>query len=327
MKGIEHGSPAPPRDVLVSVIVIIYNQARFLGEAIESVLRQTYEHYEIIVMDDDSTDDPAAVAARYPGVRFYTQPNQGTAGATRNSGFEKSRGEYLVFLDADDRLLPDALEVGVSGLEAHPECGFSVGRFLPMTVDGTPLPLMYGECHADDHYDAFLRWQHSWSVATIVFRRGVFESVGGFNGAKSMMGVDDFDLVLRIARNLPVYCHNQITAEYRFHNANTSRNLEMMFRSSLAVFRSEWRWVKGNKKYEAALRRGLRHCRDGFAEQLVEQVRAQAKSRGGRRQALRGVLALARLHPRVLLKHAYRKTYCLLYRVKSTDLDENSAPS
>jgi glycosyltransferase involved in cell wall biosynthesis len=327
MIGMEYNSPPPPGEALVSVIIICYNQARFLGEAIESVLRQTYKHYEIIVMDDDSTDDPAAVAARYPGVRFFTQPNQGTAGATRNSGFRQSKGEYLVFLDADDRLLPNALEVGVAGMNAHPECGFSVGRFLPVSVDGTPLPLMYGECSADDHYDAFLRWQHSWSVATILFRRSVFESVGGFNGSKNMMGVDDFDLVLRISRNLPVHCHNQITAEYRFHSANTSRNVEMMFRSSLAVFRSEWPWVKGNKKYEEALRRGLRHCRDRFAEELVEQVRAQARSRSERKQALSGVLALARLHPRILLKHAYRKTYCLVYRVKGTDLDEKSAPS
>ncbi|MCA1616983.1 MAG: glycosyltransferase family 2 protein [Acidobacteria bacterium] len=126
----------PPPSPLASVIIICYNQARFLGEAIESVLRQTYKHYEIVVMDDGSTDDPAAVAARYPGVRFFTQPNQGTAGATRNSGFRKSRGEYLVFLDADDRLLPNALGVGVAGLTGHPECGFAVGRFLPMTVDG-----------------------------------------------------------------------------------------------------------------------------------------------------------------------------------------------
>ncbi|MCA1616982.1 MAG: hypothetical protein LC800_23450 [Acidobacteria bacterium] len=186
---------------------------------------------------------------------------------------------------------------------------------------------MYDECHADDHYDAFLRWQHSWSVATIVFRRGVFESAGGFNGSAKMRGVDDFDIVLRIARSLPVHCHNQITAEYRFHSENTSRNVEMMFRSSLAVFRSEWRWVKGNKKYEEAFRRGLRHCRDGFAEQLVEQVRAKIKSRGERKQALRGVLALARLHPQILFKHAYRKAYCLVCRVKSADLGGNSAPS
>jgi glycosyltransferase involved in cell wall biosynthesis len=327
MSNLDHDSRPPAPDALVSVIIIIYNQARFLGEAIESVLRQTYKHYEIVVMDDDSTDDPAAVAARYPGVRFFTQPNQGTAGATRNSGFQKSRGEYLVFLDADDRLLPNALEVGVAGLSARPECGFSVGRFLPVTVDGTPLPLMYGECSAGDHYDAFLRWQHSWSVATIVFRRSVFESVGGFNGAKDMMGVDDFDIVLRVARNFGVYCHNQITAEYRFHGANTSRNVEMMFRSSLAVFRSEWRWVKGNKKYEAAWRRGLRHCRDRFAEELVEQVRAQIKTPGGRKRALGGALALVQLHPRVLLKHAYRKTYCLVTGVKGSDLDEKSAPS
>src|ERR687890_1245755 len=103
---------------LVSVVIPCYNQAHFLGEAIESVLAQSYKDFEIIVVDDGSPDNTSEVAARYPGVRCVRQENQGLAGA-RNTGIRESKGEYLVFLDADDRLLAEALEVGVKNLEAR----------------------------------------------------------------------------------------------------------------------------------------------------------------------------------------------------------------
>src|SRR4028119_1234933 len=108
---------------LVSVIIPCYNQAYFLGEAIESVLAQSYPHFEIVVVDDGSTDNTSEVAARYPGVRCIRQENRGLAGA-RNEGIRHSSGSYLVFLDADDRLLPEALAVGLRHLKERPECAF-----------------------------------------------------------------------------------------------------------------------------------------------------------------------------------------------------------
>ena len=101
---------------LVSVVIPCYNQAHFLGEAIESVLAQTYPHREIVVVDDGSPDNTREVASRYPGVRYVRQENQGLA-AARNTGLRHSSGSYLVFLDADDRLLPEALEVGLRQLQ------------------------------------------------------------------------------------------------------------------------------------------------------------------------------------------------------------------
>src|SRR5215212_9690625 len=98
----QQGSPP-----LVSVVIPCYNQAHFLSEAIESVLAQTHPNFEIIVVDDGSTDNTSEVAARYPGVRHIRQDNQGLA-AARNTGLRESKGTCLVFLDADDRLLPNA---------------------------------------------------------------------------------------------------------------------------------------------------------------------------------------------------------------------------
>ena len=96
---------------LVSVIIPCYNQAHYLREAIASVRRQTYLHVETVVVDDGSQDDTAAVAHEY-NVRYVYQANSGVSTA-RNAGIGHVSGEFVIFLDADDRLLPRAVEIGV----------------------------------------------------------------------------------------------------------------------------------------------------------------------------------------------------------------------
>jgi glycosyltransferase involved in cell wall biosynthesis len=123
---------------LVSVVIPCYNQAHFLGETIQSVFAQSYPRFEVVVVDDGSTDDTSEVAARYPGVRCVRQDNQGVS-AARNSGLLRSEGEYAVFLDADDRLLPGALEAGLECLRVHPRCAFASGRYRFIAGDGSFL--------------------------------------------------------------------------------------------------------------------------------------------------------------------------------------------
>src|SRR3712207_3649838 len=108
---------------LVSVIITCYHQAHFLGEAIESVLGQAYARFEILVIDHGATHDTFEVAAQYPEVRCIRQDNQGLS-AARNSGIHESKGSCLVFLNAEDRLLPNALKLGVEYLKSHPKCAF-----------------------------------------------------------------------------------------------------------------------------------------------------------------------------------------------------------
>lgn len=105
---------------LVSVIVPAYDDGRWIGEALESILRQTRRADEVIVVDDGSTDDTAAVVARYgPPVRYERQTHAG-AGAARNRGVEMAQGDYLAFLDADDLWMDDKLERQLAALAAEP---------------------------------------------------------------------------------------------------------------------------------------------------------------------------------------------------------------
>ena len=97
---------------VVSVVIPTYNSSKFLPVAIESVIDQTHSAIEIIVVDDGSSDDTKLICDRYPAVKYIYQSNQGAASA-RNTGFRASQGSYLVFLDSDDCLFPEAIEIGL----------------------------------------------------------------------------------------------------------------------------------------------------------------------------------------------------------------------
>jgi glycosyltransferase involved in cell wall biosynthesis len=290
---------------LVTVVIPCYNQAHFLTEAIESVLSQTYRRFEIVVVDDGSTDETSEVASRYPQqhqhhqqVRLIRQENQGPSVA-RNTGIRHAKGEYLVFLDADDRLLPRALEAGVEQLEAHPECAFSSGRCDHVAVDGTPLPHTPRLHVEGDPYLALLRRCYIWPPAVVVYRRSVFEAVGGFD--TSLRSAEDYEMYLRVARRFAVCHHTEVVAQYRQHEASvTRRNSPLMLSHSVGVLRSEREHLKGRgERYQEAYEAGLRWEQGKYGDPLVGEVKAQLKE-GQWVRALRGVLALLRYYPRGL---------------------------
>ena len=280
---------------LVSVIIPCYNQAPFLGAAIESVLAQSYRRFEIIVVDDGSTDDTLEVAARYPRVCCVRQHNQGQA-AARNTGLRKSEGEYVVFLDADDRMLPEALEVGVEHLKAHPKYAFVSGHYREIAADGSPLGTREQPCPDREHYLEMLRTNYVWIPAVVMYRRSVFEFVGEFNTSLSVKGCEDYDLCLRIARDFPVHCHGTVIAEYRRHGSSTSSNPVLMLKAFLTVLREQREYAKGHKRYEVAIARGVRAARDYYGGQIAYRVLAYAREREWER-AIIGLMLLVRYHP------------------------------
>ena len=294
---------------LVSVVIPCYNQAHFLSEAIESVLAQSYPHLEIVVVDDGSTDDTFEVAGRYAGVRRIRQDNQGPS-AARNTGIRESKGNYLVFLDADDRLLPKALEVGVEYLKARPECAFVSGRYRNIAADGSLLELSPPLLIEQDHYLALLRLNYIGHPAVVMYRRSVFESVGGFN--TSLKFSEDYELYVRITRDFPVYCHGKLVAEYRQHASSWSRNSAMGLKTMLAVFRSERKHVKGSERHDEAIRAGMKVAKEYFGKRLAYNVLTQARKREWK-QMISDLLVLVRYYPGVFIR-AWRKLLKLAVR-------------
>ena len=175
---------------LVSAVIPCFNQAHFLNEAIDSLLAQTYPHLEIIVVDDGSTDNTAEVASRNANVRLVRQQNSGLA-AARNSGIRASQGEYLVFLDADDRLLPNAVEAGFNCLQGQPASVFAWGRYRRLAPDGTAIVATRYIPLDHDLYAALLRGNHIAMHATVIYRRSILDSTGGFD--VSLPACEDYD--------------------------------------------------------------------------------------------------------------------------------------
>lgn len=296
----------------VSVVIPCYQQGHFLSDAIESVLAQTLPAHEIIVVDDGSRDNTAAVAAKYPSVRYIHQDNSGPASA-RNKGISECTGSYLVFLDADDRLLSKALEIGLSSLNANPECAFVFGRCQYIEHDGSPGSVFQPPYHETDDYLAMLRICRIWHPAAVMWRVTVFDIVNGFDS--SLVSCSDYELYLRVTRRWPVHCHNNIISEYRQHQTNASSNCAQTIKSATRVLRSQLPMIEENKLYKDACRTGIRNFQSYYYRNSISQLRACAGTGRHRKHALRNVMLILQMGPMMLARSAGKRVGGFVRRV------------
>lgn len=178
----------------VSVIIPSYNCARYLGRAIDSASEQTYKDYEIVLVDDGSTDDTKDVAMRYgKKVTYLYQQNQGLS-AARNQGISKASGELLAYLDADDMWYPEKLERQVAFLDAHQECGIVHSEMSIINEQDEVLHVrFYEETQRSVPQGYCLRqllMRCHIQPVTVVERRNVFDLVGGFE--KQLLVAQDY---------------------------------------------------------------------------------------------------------------------------------------
>jgi glycosyltransferase involved in cell wall biosynthesis len=255
----------------VSVIIPCYNQAHFLSEAIESALFQTNRAIEVIVVDDGSPDNTAEVAERYSGILFVQQENRGLAEA-RNSGFRASRGEYVVFLDADDRLTPNAVESHLLCFAENPEAGFVVGDIDQINLDGSYRGSARWPLLESNHYEELLRVNHVANTIAVMFRRSIVEQAGGFR--QDCSPAEDYELLLHTARLSPSAHHRAVVAQYRRYPHSLSRNGAVMLRAMKRVMALQRDEVKGNPKLLKAWREGERFWRDRFGVEAIKQMYA-----------------------------------------------------
>jgi GT2 family glycosyltransferase len=265
-------------------------QAELLDEALRTVSAQTCQDYEVILVDDGSPVPVTPVAEAHPRTVTVRQDNAGPAVA-RNTGIARSRGQYLIFLDADDHLLPDALTSGVHALERNPEAGFAIGPREEMTFEGSPVPWHVSPPpQQTDIYLPLLRFD--WYIippSSAIFRREVVEAAGGF---RDPWGADDLDFYLRAAHRFRACCYQTpAVTRYRRYSASSSRDGERMLHSIRAVYARQWPVVKGDPAGEAAYHRGLQLLTDIFLDCLVENVEDRLRS-GDSHRALRSARLL-----------------------------------
>ncbi len=215
-------SVSPP---LVSVVIPAFNSERFLGQALASVLAQTYAPVETIVVDDGSSDGTVEVARAHPGITLIEQENSGPS-AARNRGFAASSGEFVAFHDSDDEMTPDKLDVQVGYLLENPAVGCVLaeqeliveeGAELPFWVEGTKVETVMPPRPPELEDEPMVH------PMTMVVRRETFERIGEFD--ESMRAAEDFDWMLRAAEEkIGIARLSEILLRRRVHPDSLTQN-------------------------------------------------------------------------------------------------------
>jgi glycosyltransferase involved in cell wall biosynthesis len=293
---------------LVSIVIPAYvttpHHAALLTETLDTVAAQSCQDFEIVIVDDGSPLAVDRIVGGRPRTTVLRQPNGGSAQA-RNTGIVASRGRFLIFLDADDHLLPPAIEAGLAAFAEHPECGFVVGGREEMTYEGGPVPWSIPAMpHESRLYQILLGFD--WYIippSSAMFRREIVDEIGGF---QDPWGADDLDFYLRVALRSPGWCYEHpAVTRYRRYSASSSRDGERMLHSIRVVYDRQREVVRGNPALEAAFERGLTRLTAIFTDCLVENVEDRLRARQWKRAA-RAAALLARENPGLLAGVARR---------------------
>ncbi len=208
----------------VSIVIPVYNGERYIIQAVESVLNQTYSADKIIVVDDGSKDNTRLVLEPYcDQICYVYQENQGVSVA-RNHGIELSKGEWIGFLDADDFFLPDKLRLQLEVFTENPELGIVQSGWRRVNQQGdTLMDVELWKQVPQLDLENWLRWKPFGTMGTLLFKREGLEQVGGFE--PGLTHAEDVDLILRLS--LAGYQSawlRQPTVCYRQHDQNTMRD-------------------------------------------------------------------------------------------------------
>jgi glycosyltransferase involved in cell wall biosynthesis len=292
----------------VSVVIATYNYGRFLGEAIQSVLNQTFQDFEIIVADDGSTDNTREIVEKFsdPRIRYIYQDHIGVS-AAENAGLRAARGEYITGIGADDLYLPQNLETKVKLLDSHPETG-----------------MVYSDCYFFDDITGAITgnlWRsakglHPWfdperaarqplkellyrgcfiMPQASMMRRQVFATVGYFD--ESLPTYEDWDLIIRILQHFPAELIDIPLLKLRQHSTNLTGNKEKMY---LGVAAAANKVVRSG----SLSRDEFRYLRKRLVPQHLEYGR-QALADGREAAARKALMACIRLNPRKIKPYVY----------------------
>lgn len=239
-------SPRPA----VSVIIPSYNCEKYIAQTLQGVIEQTFTDWELIVVDDSSSDRTVALCTDVdPRIRVISQPNAGVC-AARNRGYRESMGEFVCFLDHDDYWLPEKLSLQMAWMARRPEFGMVYSNCLYWRrVDGEfPMPSEVAPAAADDLLDAsHTGWvYHQFMIdscaltSSALIRREALEKVGLFD--ESLAYSEDWDLFLRLSRHYQFAQMNWTSTLYRQHDRQGSRVARPTdFRCDLLLkAQSEW---------------------------------------------------------------------------------------
>jgi len=288
-QALESDSSATPT---VSVVIAAYNRARFLPETIDSVLGQRFRDFELIVVDDGSTDETQQVLKPYGDrVRYFYQENSGPS-AARNLGVRHARGEWIAIQDSDDLSTPDHLESLFAFAEKNPDCGmvFANGAYLggPEHNRETIIPKEKSRRLAQQGVRLLDLFEKSIvRLQAALLSKTCLETIGGHD--ESLRICMDLDLAFRIFMRYPVAYLDKVVFLYRKHEGNIGRNQDVRLLENIRVIE---KLVRDFPQAREIL--GTRRIAQRIAYRYYRLAKGRWKSgdRGGAREAIRKAISI-----------------------------------
>lgn len=214
---------------MVSVIIVVKNGERYLARAIESVLDQTYNHYEIIVVDGQSSDNTEKIAKSFPQVRYIYQSSKGIANAY-NMGIDAAKGEFIAFLSHDDTWTSNKLSTQVNYLIEHPDIQYAVAKVKFILEEGHSIPPGFRP--------ELLKGEHVGQIMeTLVARKTLFDAIGKLNPEFSV--AEDVDWFARAKDDcVPMVVIPEVLLYKHVHDTNLSLTSSVNNQNLLKILRS-----------------------------------------------------------------------------------------
>ena len=220
----------------ISVVIPTYNQAKLLKKAIESVLKQTYTNWELIIVNNFSSDNTIGVISSYQDkrIKYFNFKNNGIIAASRNYGINKSEGKYISFLDSDDYWCKDKLQKSIEYLLK--EYNFIFHNEFWIWSNGFKKKVNYGPLK-NFNFERLLLVGNTVSTSTVTMEKKILKNMNGFSESSKIIGTEDYDLWLRISlkKEYKVFFINDYLGYYKIHSNNSSHKHLRQFKSELNV--------------------------------------------------------------------------------------------
>lgn len=220
--------------ITVSVIIPAYNAERFIRQTLDSVKNQTFRDFEVLVVDDGSTDETAKIVESYSDPVFCLRKTNGGVSSARNYGIEKARGKYIAFLDADDVWMPEKLEKQVALLESNPDVGLCYTAAIVVDENSNEKGRIEAKKY-DDATEGLLLNMNILILSSSFVRKDIVLQTGGFDSEFSTCADKDYWLRLSLLTKFaPV---NEFLVKYRDVSGSMSSDPELSRRDTLGVLR------------------------------------------------------------------------------------------
>ena len=209
----------------VSVILPVYNGERYIRQSIESILAQTYQDFELLVIDDGSTDGTAGIVKAYENrLRYIRQPNSGASHA-RNQGIRLSQGKHVAFQDADDLWEPEKLAIQVNFLDRHPDVGLVHCDCEIIDEEGHTI-FRSKHSEREEGYWRLFQQGHAVGMYSVMLRRELLDKTGLFDEEFPKAGLEDVDFWARLGKITLFHCLPTVLVKHRFHRYSTCKMSE-----------------------------------------------------------------------------------------------------